>query len=68
VSGTMSDDMEDCAPRNDLIFDGPLTRARYSKAEWNAVKPFIQSYYVDENHSLGQLQDKLATVFNFFPT
>ena len=63
----MSDDIEDHT-MDRLARARSKTRVRYSRAEWTSVKDFIQSYYVDENHTLPQLQAKLAHVYDFRPT
>jgi len=46
----------------------PSRCRQYSTEEWDALKPLIKKFYIDDNKSLRQLMKMLSEEHNFHPT
>jgi len=48
--------------------NNPSRYRKYSTEEWDALKPLIKKFYIDDNKSLRQLMKMLSEEHDFHPT
>lgn len=48
--------------------NNPSRSRQYSTEAWDAMKPLIKKFYIDDNNSLPQLMEMLSEEHDFHPT